>query len=141
MLPGEELLDLQSFLGDLFLKYLPYTRLFCGPRRNILKIVLSCSLNSNLCFSFSFQEFASRPCIGTRTYIKEGTPDAAKGQRFPPRVFGETVWLTYKEAAERMVAFGSGLRFYGLDSQPVLKAGQTFNDVDGNFMLIVYENT
>lgn len=38
--------------------------------------------------------YANRPCFGTRTYLGEGTPDPEKGQRFPPRVFGETTWIT-----------------------------------------------
>jgi hypothetical protein len=85
--------------------------------------------------------FADRPCVGTRIYLKEGTADASKGQRFPPKVFGETMWLTYKETAERMKAFGSGLRYFKLQPQPQLKSGQSYNDLEGDFMLIIYENT
>jgi hypothetical protein len=89
----------------------------------------------------SAKEFADRPCVGTREYLKEGTADPLKGQRFPPRVFGSTTWLTYKQAADRMLAFGRGLRHHGLNPQPELKPGQTFDDLEGNFMLIIYENT
>ena len=85
--------------------------------------------------------FANRPCFGTRNYLREGTADPSKGQRFPPKVFGDTTWITYKEAAARMEAFGRGLRHYGLQPQPDLKPGQSFDDLDGDFFLIVYENT
>ena len=85
--------------------------------------------------------FADRPCLGTRIYLKEGKADPSKGQRFPPKVFGETVWLTYKEAAAKMKHFGAGLRYYGLQPQPQLKSGQTYNELEGNFLLIIYENT
>ena len=40
--------------------------------------------------------FKDRPLFGTRTYLGEGTPDPEKGQRFPPKVFGETVWQTVR---------------------------------------------
>jgi hypothetical protein len=85
--------------------------------------------------------FSDRPCLGSRQYLKEGTPDPAKGQRFPPKVFGDTTWLTYKEAFLRMEAFGRGLRQFGLKPQPELKAGQTFDQIEGDCLLIVYENT
>lgn len=85
--------------------------------------------------------YADRACMGTRQYLGEGTADPSKGQRFPPKLFGETTWITYKEAAARMEAFGRGLRHYGLQPQPELKPGQSFNDMEGNFLLIIYENT
>ena len=85
--------------------------------------------------------WADRPCLGTREYLREGTADPAKGQRFPPKVFGDTTWLNYKDALDRLEAFGSGLRYFGMEPQQVLKPGQTFDDLQGKFMITIYENT
>jgi hypothetical protein len=89
----------------------------------------------------SSAKYAEKPCFGTRAYLGEGKPDPAKGQRFPPKVFGETSWMSYKEVAERMWAFGRGIRSYGLMPQPALTSGQTFDEMEGNYYLIIYENS
>ena len=92
-------------------------------------------------FKVSGSKYADRPCFGTRQYLGEGKPDPAKGQRFPPKMFGETNWQTYKQVSERVWAFGRGLRSFGLSPQPELKPGQTINDMEGNYYLIIYENS
>jgi len=38
--------------------------------------------------------YSDRPCFGTRAFLGDGTADPEKGQRFPPKVFGETSWMT-----------------------------------------------
>lgn len=59
----------------------------------------------------SARKFADRPCFGTRDYLGELTEaDPAKGQRFKPKHFGATTWLTYSQVQERVECFGAGLR-------------------------------
>lgn len=38
--------------------------------------------------------YRDRPAFGTRAFLGDGTADPEKGQRFPPKVFGETAWIT-----------------------------------------------
>uniref|UniRef100_A0A7S1EAA8 AMP-dependent synthetase/ligase domain-containing protein n=1 Tax=Hemiselmis andersenii TaxID=464988 RepID=A0A7S1EAA8_HEMAN len=85
--------------------------------------------------------YASCPLFGTRTYLGEQAPDASKGQRFPPKVFGKTVWQNYGEAVERMQCFGAGLRALGMTPQPDPAVVKNFDDATGNNIFIIYENT
>jgi hypothetical protein len=40
--------------------------------------------------------FKDRPLFGTRTYLGEVPANPEKGQRFPPKHFGDTVWVTVR---------------------------------------------
>ena len=93
---------------------------------------------------YATKKFADRPCFGTRDYLGElSEPDPAKGQRFKPKHFGETTWLTYAEAgdSERIRNFGAGLKNLGMESQPDPSSIAHFDDAIGNFTLCIFENT
>jgi long-chain acyl-CoA synthetase len=85
--------------------------------------------------------YANCRLFGTRTFLGEQAADPAKGQRFPPKVFGETKWLTYSEGVERMQCFGAGLRALGMTPQPDPTQYKNFDEVTGNNIFIIYENT
>ncbi|KAL6049892.1 Long-chain-fatty-acid--CoA ligase 6 [Balamuthia mandrillaris] len=55
-------------------------------------------------FQTSVKRFPNNPCLGTREYV----------QRKKEWVFGRYVWQTYKQVADRVTHFGSGLRGLGL---------------------------
>eukprot|EP00285_Hemiselmis_virescens_P018878 CAMPEP_0173379554 /NCGR_PEP_ID=MMETSP1356-20130122/2452_1 /TAXON_ID=77927 ORGANISM="Hemiselmis virescens, Strain PCC157" /NCGR_SAMPLE_ID=MMETSP1356 /ASSEMBLY_ACC=CAM_ASM_000847 /LENGTH=754 /DNA_ID=CAMNT_0014332911 /DNA_START=52 /DNA_END=2316 /DNA_ORIENTATION=+ len=79
--------------------------------------------------------------FGTRTYLGEQPADPAKGQRFPPKVFGKTNWQSYGDAVVRMQHFGAGLRALGMTPQPDPATHKNFDEVTGNNIFIIYENT
>jgi hypothetical protein len=91
---------------------------------------------------YSGKKFADRPCFGTRDYLGElSEADPAKGQRFKPKHFGETTWLTYSQVEERVKCFGAGLRNLGMEPQPDPSKLSHFDEATGNFALCIYENT
>ena len=93
-------------------------------------------------FLYATKKFADRPCFGTRDYLGElSEPDPAKGQRFKPKHFGQTSWMTYGEVEERVKNFGSGLRNLGMEPQPDPSTIKHFDEATGNFTLCIYENT
>jgi acyl-CoA synthetase (AMP-forming)/AMP-acid ligase II len=93
-------------------------------------------------FLYATTKFASRPCFGTRDYLGElSEPDLAKGQRFKPKHFGQTMWMTYAEVEVRVKNFGAGLKNLGMEPQPDPSAIKHFDEARGNFTLCIYENT
>ena len=83
---------------------------------------------------YATKKFADRPCFGTRDYLGElSEPDPAKGQRFKPKHFGQTSWMTYAEVEERVKNFGAGLRNLGMVPQPDPSAIKHFDEASGNF--------
>lgn len=89
----------------------------------------------------SATKFADRPCMGTRQLLGEKPKDPSKGQRFNPKWFGPTDWITYAQAGERMKDFASGLLALGMKPQPDPTSYSSFDDVKGEFCLTIYENT
>eukprot|EP00286_Rhodomonas_abbreviata_P024796 CAMPEP_0181301956 /NCGR_PEP_ID=MMETSP1101-20121128/7706_1 /TAXON_ID=46948 /ORGANISM="Rhodomonas abbreviata, Strain Caron Lab Isolate" /LENGTH=751 /DNA_ID=CAMNT_0023407307 /DNA_START=32 /DNA_END=2287 /DNA_ORIENTATION=+ len=89
----------------------------------------------------SVSMFANRPCFGTRQLLGEKPKDPKKGQRFNPKWFGDTNWMTYGQAGDRLKDFGAGLRALGMTPQPDPTTYSNFDDIKGEFCLTIYENT
>lgn len=85
-------------------------------------------------FSRAWDTYSAYPAQGIRPLVDYRT-DA--GFRFPARVFGPTVWRTYKEVGEKARAFGSALRALGLEPQPE----GDFDTATGKFKILMYEDT
>jgi long-chain acyl-CoA synthetase len=49
--------------------------------------------------------------------------------------------LTYEQFGAEIVAFGAGLRALGMKPIPSLSKGQTFDDAEGPFVMVIFEDT
>lgn len=98
---------------------------------------------SDTCFSImqrSFFVFSHKPCMGTRKFL--GWHQEKGKHKFPIKKFGETSWITYSQAGERVKAFGAGLKALGMISQG---AGQEnpelYQKADGAHTMLIFEET
>eukprot|EP00928_Gymnodinium_smaydae_P021759 TRINITY_DN18526_c0_g1_i1.p1 TRINITY_DN18526_c0_g1~~TRINITY_DN18526_c0_g1_i1.p1 ORF type:complete len:789 (-),score=185.44 TRINITY_DN18526_c0_g1_i1:274-2640(-) len=86
--------------------------------------------------SSAHKKFANERALGTRTLVKIDK-DLHK---FPTKIFGETVWLTFQEVGERATNFGRGLKALGMQSLN-MKPTDKFDDQKGPFSMLIYENS
>jgi long-chain acyl-CoA synthetase len=63
--------------------------------------------------------------------------------RFPTKVYddNELQEMTYEELGDKINCFGAGLRSLGMEPIPQLKEGQSFDDVEGRFVMVIFEDT
>mmetsp|Transcript_103575 Transcript_103575/g.259755 ORF Transcript_103575/g.259755 Transcript_103575/m.259755 type:complete len:784 (-) Transcript_103575:114-2465(-) len=84
----------------------------------------------------AFTKFADRKALGTRTYRGTEKPEWSK---FPVQKFGKTTWVTYRELGQRVSAFGSGLRSFGLSPAP---AGADLQALQNHpHAMLIFEDT
>lgn len=87
----------------------------------------------------SYERFAQRPAQAERAfdkYVKLSEED-----RFPAKVFGETVRTSYADVGEKAHAFGCGLRALGLEPCPASAASGALEDARGAFKVLLFEDT
>eukprot|EP00931_Biecheleriopsis_adriatica_P030553 TRINITY_DN18007_c0_g1_i1.p1 TRINITY_DN18007_c0_g1~~TRINITY_DN18007_c0_g1_i1.p1 ORF type:complete len:746 (+),score=178.46 TRINITY_DN18007_c0_g1_i1:83-2320(+) len=82
----------------------------------------------------AFKRYSDYPAQGTRPLLRWQKDE---GFRFPAKVFGPTVWRSYKEVQQLSQAFGAGLRALGLEPQPQ----GDFDKLEGKFKILMYEET
>jgi len=84
-------------------------------------------------------KYADDNALGTRTVVKMEKPGTVH-PKFPTKVFGPTVWKTYREVGEMAVNFGRGLKALGMTSLN-MKPTDSFDEQKGNFSMLLYENS
>ena len=89
----------------------------------------------------SFEQWAGRDALGTRTFVGWHKPDGAK---FPLKMFAETTWQTYDAVGVRAHNFGKGLATLGMVPLPEdegREGGTDFEQTSEPHTLLVYEET
>ncbi|XP_036392970.1 long-chain-fatty-acid--CoA ligase 3a [Megalops cyprinoides] len=64
-------------------------------------------------FDYARQRFPDRDCLGTREVLCEEDEAQPNGKVFKKVILGDYIWLSYEEAYQAAVRFGSGLAALG----------------------------
>ncbi|KAG7471065.1 hypothetical protein MATL_G00120520 [Megalops atlanticus] len=64
-------------------------------------------------FEYAKQRFPDRDCLGTREVLSEEDEAQPNGKVFKKVILGDYIWLSYEEAYQAAVQFGSGLAALG----------------------------
>lgn len=85
-------------------------------------------------------EFSTRTAMQWRKFVE--MRKLKETDRFPSKVFDDSVGfqkLSYKQLGQQIDNFGAGLRELGLE--PIPETDQKFDDVKGNFCMVIFEDT
>jgi len=80
----------------------------------------------------AYSLYADKPAQGTRPLLRWQSDE---GFKFPAKVFGATVWRTYKELGEMSKSFGAALIAVGASPQPPSVATQDHKGI------LIYDDT
>jgi len=85
----------------------------------------------------AFTNHTNKPCMGTREYLGEHTPE---GSKHPLKMFGETSWINYGEAHAMAMAFGRGLVKLGVQPSTSLSV-EEFEASNAPDTILLWEDT
>lgn len=89
------------------------------------------------------QRFGDAPAQLSRKFIE--LKKLKETDRFPSKIYDKdnsTIeTITYSQFAVNIRNFGAGLRAMGMEPVPKMKKGQQFDDLKGNFKMVIFEDT
>lgn len=82
--------------------------------------------------------------IAQTHFIYKGLKKNKATDRFPTKQFdynGSPHQVTYQELGTNLLYFGQGLRELGMEPQPPIPTGKTFDESKGRFVMVIFEDT
>jgi len=119
----------------------PPSKVFRSPQ-SVDELKASPGPGLNTCWdilSYAHRTYGDDPALGTRTLVRVEAPGKLH-PKFATKVFGETSWLSYREAGEKAKNFGRGLKAMGMVSLN-MQPEDSFDEQQGSFSMLLYENS
>jgi len=87
------------------------------------------------------EEYGEKTALVTRHFVE--LKKLSPNDRFPTKIYDDDniEELSYEDFGEQIEFFGAGLRALGMEPVPSLKEGESFDDANGPFVMVIFEDT
>jgi long-chain acyl-CoA synthetase len=89
----------------------------------------------------AIDKYGNKTALVSRKFVQ--LKKIKETDRFPTKIYDDPNLdiVTYKELGENIQCFGAGLRALGMEPIPQIKKGQTFDDLEGRSVMVIFEDT
>jgi long-chain acyl-CoA synthetase len=86
-------------------------------------------------------KYGALPAMVSRTFVE--MKKIKETDRFPSKIFDDSTFheISYEALGRAVRKVGAGLRALGMEPIPQLKTGETFDDLKGSFVMVIFEDT